>query len=312
MAYSASSMIPKLSSPSTGFPLEGELSFGIIDEALYAIRSDTTPDIHDYFYGAVYDRVGTESSLNFYFSGHAGKREMFLTKNSGFGNGRALAQLKPSDTMVEPKVRKVFPDTALWLADVRTDGRGLGVAELTFPDSLTTWRATVRGITADTKVGSTIDRVIVRKNLMVRLAVPRFFRQGDEVTVSAIVHNYLATTKNVRVSLDLKGLAVLEGSVRELNVPSRGEAKLDWRVKAKSTNEAVLLTKALTNEESDAMELRLPIIPFGVKLHDAKSGSLGGPEQQEETFATLPWNPDQAAPTLDITLSSSISNTADW
>ena len=290
-----------------GKPVEGELSFGIVDEALYAIRPETTPDIHEYFYGSVYDRVGTESSLNFYFSGHAGKREMFLTKNRGFGNGRALAQLKPSDAMVEPKVRKVFPDTALWLADVRTDSRGRAVAELTFPDSLTTWRATVRGITADTRVGSTTDRVIVRKNLMVRLAVPRFFRQGDEVTVSAIVHNYLATTKNVRVSLDLKGLEVLEGSVRELNVPSRGEAKLDWRVKAKSTNEAVLLTKALTNEESDAMELTLPVIPFGVKLHDAKSGSLGGSEQQEDSFIILLGNPEQAAPTLDITLSSSIA-----
>jgi alpha-2-macroglobulin len=291
----------------SGEPVQGELSFGIVDEALYAIRPETTPDIHEYFYGAVYDRVGTESSLNFYFSGHAGKREMFLTKNNGFGNGRALAQLKPSDTMVEPKVRKVFPDTALWLAEVRTDARGRAVAELTFPDSLTTWRATVRGITADTRVGSTIDRVIVRKNLMVRLAVPRFFRQGDDVTVSAIVHNYLATTKNVRMSLDLKGLDVIEGSVRELNVPSRGEAKLDWRVKAKYTNEAVLLAKALTNEESDAMELTLPIIPFGVKLHDAKSGSLSAPEQQEDSFVILPGNPEQAAPTLDITLSSSIA-----
>ena len=290
-----------------GRPVEGELSFGIVDEALYAIRAETTPDIHEYFYGPVYDRVGTESSLNFYFSGHAGKREMFLTKNSGFGNGRALAQLKPSDSMVEPKVRKVFSDTALWLAEVRTDSRGRAVAELTFPDSLTTWRATVRGITADTRVGSTIDRVVVRKNLMVRLAVPRFFRQGDEVTVSAIVHNYLATTKKVRVSLDLKGLDVLEGSLRELNVPSRGEAKLDWRVRAKSTSEAVLLAKALTNEESDAMELTLPIIPFGVKLSDAKSGSLSGPEQQEDSFVILPGDPEQAAPALDITLSPSIA-----
>src|SRR5712692_9130341 len=102
-----------LARDANGKPVEGELSFGIVDEALYAIRPETTPDIHEYFYGPVYDRVGTESSLNFYFSGHAGKREMFLTKNNGFGNGRALAQLKPSDTMVEPKVRKVFPDTAL-------------------------------------------------------------------------------------------------------------------------------------------------------------------------------------------------------
>src|SRR5260370_25878112 len=103
-----------------GQRVEGELSFGTVDEVLYAIPPETTPDIHEYFYGPVYDRVGTESSLNFYFSGHAGKREMFLTKNSGFGNGRALAQLKPSDPMVEPKVRKVFQGTALGLAGRRT------------------------------------------------------------------------------------------------------------------------------------------------------------------------------------------------
>src|SRR5260370_20317 len=112
---------------------------------------------------------------------------MFLTKSSGFGNGRALAQLKPSDTMVEPKVRKVFPDTALWLADVRTDSRGRATAELTFPDSLTTWRATGRGITADTRVGSTIHRVSGLKNLLGRLAVPQVLPYGKAGTGAALL-----------------------------------------------------------------------------------------------------------------------------
>lgn len=291
-----------------GKPVVGELSLAIVDEALHAIRPDTTTDIHDYFYGSVYNRVSTDSSLSFYFSGEAGKREMFLAGGgAGFGNGRALAQLKPSEAMVQPKVRKIFPDTALWLADVRTDASGRARAELTFPDSLTTWRATARGVTVDTKVGSAIVGVIVRKNLMVRLAVPRFFRQGDEVTVSAIVHNYLTTPKGVQVSLDLKGLDVIEGAARQIEVPSQGEAKLDWRVRAKSVPGAVLLAKALTNEESDAMELTLPVIPFGVKLRDANSGSLVAAEQQADTFVTLLGNPEQSAPTLDVTLSPSIA-----
>ncbi len=80
---------------------------------------------------------------------------------------------------------------------------------------------------------------------MVRLAVPRFFRQGDEVVVSTIVHNYLASAKTVRVSLALKGLDILDGQTREIEVPSRGEAKLDWRVRAQSVSEADLLAKAL-------------------------------------------------------------------
>jgi alpha-2-macroglobulin len=286
-------------------PVAGEFSIGIVDEAIYAIAPEASGDIHDFFYATVYDRVSTEASLSYYFNGEAGKKQMFLAWQSK--SRTALAQLKPGEALVEPKVRKDFPDTALWLADVRTDANGRAHAELNFPDSLTTWRATVRGVTADTKVGSATDRVIVRKNLMVRLAVPRFFRQGDEVVVSTIVHNYLATSKTVRVSLALKGLDILDGQTREIEVPSRGEAKLDWRVRAQSVSEADLLAKALTNEESDALELTLPVIPFGVKLSDAKSGSILAADASDDVTITLPGNPDQSAPTLDVTLSSSVA-----
>lgn len=290
---------------STGKPVAGEFSIGVVDEAIYAIRPDTAGDPHDLFYGPAYNRVSTDSSLNFYFSGEAGKKQMFLAFR-GNANPRALAQLKP-ETLVQPKVRKLFPDTALWVADVRTDASGRAEAQLTFPDSLTTWRATVRGVTVDTKVGAATNNVIVRKNLMVRLAVPRFFRQGDEVTVSAIVHNYLTTPKTVQVSLNLKGLDVLTGQTTSIEVPTKGEAKVDWRVHAQSVHEADLLAKALTNEESDAIEISLPVIPVGVKQSDAKSGSVSGSDQEEKTTVTLPGNPDQSSPALDITLSPSLA-----
>lgn len=290
---------------SIGKPVSGEFSIGVVDEAIYAIRPDTNGDPHDYFYGSIYDRVTLDSSLNFYFSGQAGKKQMFLAYTGG--GSRALAQLKPTETLVQPKVRKLFPDTALWLADLRTDASGRAEAQLTFPDTLTTWRATVRGVTPDTKVGAATNTVIVRKNLMVRLAVPRFFRQGDEVTVSAIVHNYLANAKTVQVSLDLKGLDVLSGQTTPVDVPSKGEAKVDWRVRAQSVHESVLLAKALTNEESDAMEITLPVIPVGVRQTDAKSGSISTANQEEKAVITLPGNPDQSSPSLNITLSPSIA-----
>jgi uncharacterized protein YfaS (alpha-2-macroglobulin family) len=288
---------------SNGKPVVGEFSIGVVDEAIYSIYPDQSGDIHQFFYGPVYDRVSTESSLGFYFSGEAGKREMFLAYREQ-NTPRALAQLKP-EIPVQPKVRKLFPDTALWLADVRTDANGHAEAPIQFPDSLTSWRATVRGATLDTKVGNTTNNVIVRKNVMVRMVVPRFFRQGDEITVSAIVHNYLADAKTAQVSLDARGLDLLSPASGQLTVPSKGEAKFDWRVRAKAEHESVLTTKALTNEESDAMELTLPIIPVGVKRTDAKSGSLPAPEQEEKVQINLPADFNRSAPTLDITLSSS-------
>jgi hypothetical protein len=94
-----------------GKPAIGEFTIGVVDEAIYSIYPDSTTDIHGFFYADVYDHVTTDSSLNFYFSGEAGKKQMFLAYRAQNGT-RALAQLKP-EIPVQPKIRKVFPDTAL-------------------------------------------------------------------------------------------------------------------------------------------------------------------------------------------------------
>ena len=74
----------------------------------------------------------------------------------------------------------------------------------------------------------------------------------------------------------MKGLEVLDGSTRDVKIAKGGDAKVDWRVRATVTGEAVLTGKALTDEESDAMELTLPINPYGVKLAQRKAGTISG------------------------------------
>jgi uncharacterized protein YfaS (alpha-2-macroglobulin family) len=262
-----------------GKPAPGaDISLGVVDEAIYAIRPDTMQGPLGYFFGHDWNMVHTEDSLNFYFNGEAGKRRMRL---AALRDASRLAQLKP-DRMVQPKIRKAFPDTAFWAADLVTDAAGKAQAKVEFPDSLTTWRATARGVTADTQVGTQVGtrvgaatlKTIVRKNLILRLAVPRFFVQGDEIMISALVHNYLATEKTVRVSLGLKGLDVLEGVTRDVRVLPRAEVRLDWRVRAQQVRNAVVTGKALSDEESDALELELPVNIPGVKLGQARGGSL--------------------------------------
>jgi uncharacterized protein YfaS (alpha-2-macroglobulin family) len=108
-------------------------------------------------------------------------------------------------------------------------------------------------------VGAATLKTIVRKNLILRLAVPRFFVQGDEIVISALVHNYLTTEKIVRVSLEVKGLDVVDGSTRDVRVLPRSEVRLDWRVRAQQVHNAVITGTALTDEESDALELELPV-----------------------------------------------------
>src|SRR5439155_11747891 len=290
---------------SAGKPVSAEFSLGVVDEAIYAARPDTVQDIFKFFYGRTYNRISTSSSLNYYFQGESGKHRMQLTR---MRNRRNLAQLKP-EALVQPKIRKAFPDTALWLANVTTDAGGRAVAKLEFPDALTTRRPTARGGTRDTKVGAAMNKVIVRKNLMVRLVTPRFFTAGDEVTISVLAHNYLKSEKTARVSLDTKGLEIIDGSTRDVPIAVNGEAKVDWRVRATVSGEATLLGKALTNEESDAMELTLPIVPYGVKLATVRAGTMtgaGGDQEIEMAF------PDASAPSsrmLQVSVTPSVAGT---
>jgi uncharacterized protein YfaS (alpha-2-macroglobulin family) len=295
-----------------GKPVQAELSVGVVDDAVYAVQPDTAGDITNAFYGERESRVMTQNSLEFYFYGEAGKKPMQLAKVGGGGGGgrhHDLAQVKATE-FVQPKVRKAFPDTTYWQAAIHTDANGEAIAKLAFPDSLTTWRTTVRAVTQDTRSGWAVNRVLVRKNVIVRLAVPRFFRMGDQVTVSAIVHNYLETPKTARVSLDVTGLDIIDGGTQDVTVPVRGDAKVDWRVRTTAgSTSAKLLTKALTNEESDAMELTLPVIPFGVKQTINSSGAISEDSGRRNADVNFPSNVNPVSRGIDIELSPSITGT---
>jgi uncharacterized protein YfaS (alpha-2-macroglobulin family) len=283
---------------SSGKPIAAEFSLGVVDEAIYAIKPDATPNIMNAFYGRVYSKVSTDTSLTYYFTGQAGKRAMQLANARP---SRGVAQLKP-ERLVQPKVRKAFPDTAYWVADVNTASNGQATVHFNYPDAITSWRATTRGVTQDTMVGGAVANTIVRKNLMVRLVVPRFFRRGDEIMLSTIVQNYLPSDKAARVSMEFEGLQVIDGGTKDVNVPSRGLMKVDYRVRVLNVDSARVLGKALTDVESDAMELTLPVVPFGVKLAIAKSGSIAG-GGISDTVQPLTFPPGAEAVTRKLTIS---------
>ncbi|HZQ54634.1 MAG TPA: MG2 domain-containing protein [Bryobacteraceae bacterium] len=289
-----------------GKPVRGaDFSLGVVDEAIYAIRRDTTPDPLNTFYGRSWNSVYTENSLTYFFTGDAGTRRMRLAQ---VRSEAYLAQLKP-DRLVQPKIRKVFPDTAFWAADITTDDNGRAQAHVTFPDSVTTWRATVRGASPDDRFGSGVLKTIVRKNLIVRLAVPRFFVQGDEVVISALVHNYLQTDKQARVAVNLTGLDLLSGTPRQdVEAPSKSEVKVSWRVKAEQVRQAKITAEALTNEESDALEVDLPVNPPGVPVHQAESGSLSDSASAHFSL-TFPATAVPGSRSLSIRLASSVTGT---
>ncbi len=136
-----------------------------------------------------------------------------------------------------------------------------------------------------TKVGQGEAVVTTKKDLLVRLQAPRFFTEKDEVVLSANVHNYLKKDKKVRVVLELDGgtLGALGAMVQDVTVSSGAEQRVDWRVKVQKEGEAVVRMKALTDEDSDAMEMRFPCYVHGM----LKTESYTGVIRPEKTLGTV-------------------------
>ncbi len=193
--------------------------------------------------------------------------------------------------MAETTVRTKFADTALWRGNIVTDEQGKVEIDLTMPENLTTWKTLAWAMGPGCRVGQASAESVTTKNLIIRMQAPRFFVQTDEVVLSAIVHNYLKTDKKVKVQLDIqddsgkpspiiKDLGVIASSSvpatsdRIVEVPAGGEVRVDWRVKVLREGKAKITMKALTDEESDAMEMEFPVYVHGMLKTESFCGVI--------------------------------------
>ncbi len=295
-----------------------DVAVAMVDEALYAIRPDATTDIQKAFYGTRYNQVSTNTSLNFSFYGHARIRASGVAAEMSDALGMAPPPPAPmmakaaraadeAKDMVEPAVRVDFRDLMFWTPSVRTDASGYATVEVSFPDNLTTWRVTARGITAATAVGQTTAEVIARKDLLVRMETPRFLTQGDELLIATTIHNYLSTEKRTKVVFAADGVRQEERE-REVRIAPNGETRIDWKIKAEKHGTARLTVKALTNEESDAMELSIPILPQGVQSGTGALADIDEASGTRTITLVMPENADARTAALSIALSPSVAS----
>jgi uncharacterized protein YfaS (alpha-2-macroglobulin family) len=213
----------------------------------------------------------------------------------------------PLPNAVQPTVRSNFADTAFWAASVTTNKEGLAEVALTMPEQLTGWKVKCWAMGLGTKVGQGEAEITTKKNLLVRLQAPRFFVQKDEVVLSANVHNYLKIDKEVEAVLEIderlmrvidagetSGSRTRESSdvrratsdrslttsattvsiSKRIKVKAGGEERVDWRVAVIDEGEAVVRMSALTDEESDAMEMKFPVFVHGMLKTESWSGVI--------------------------------------
>lgn len=183
-------------------------------------------------------------------------------------------------TAEEPAVtvRSAFADAVYWTAALDTNADGIAEIEVPLPDNLTTWKIKSWAMGHGTRVGEGEAEIITSKDLIIRQQAPRFFVEKDEVVLSANVHNYHPDKKEVKVSLEFDGacLEALPGQSmsQAISLESQKEQRVDWRVKVAREGTAVVRMKAITDGDSDAMQMSYPVFVHGILKTDSFSGAM--------------------------------------
>lgn len=195
-----------------------------------------------------------------------------------------------------PAVRTQMAETALFLPNLRTGSDGRGRYDFTAPERLTSWRVEVFALGKKVQAGSADDTFVTRKDLMVRVEIPRFVREGDKATITAVVHNETAKEVSGQVALQvagedgqsaLKALGVTN-PVRAVQVPAHGLASVDFPIEAPRTlGTFKVRALATAGRLQDAEERELPLLPSRERLVQSRVVALAGDAQKTMELADL-------------------------
>ncbi len=334
---------------SEGRPVVGKTVLAVYDKALEAITGGPNSlPIHESFWNWKNSYYGSRSSCSVPASpgnlvrpklpqmqmlGYAGDSGQVFFGEAKLGAGTARMRMEAPMAAAAPapaadgvaeaagvpagpvvRVRKDFADLLKWSGEIATNAEGTVEVPLEFPDNLTTWKVRAWVLGSGTRVGEGGAEIITSKDLLVRLQAPRFLVERDEAVLSAVVHNDHETEKEVKVSLELEGGAIMavDGKPSTVKIPAKGEARVDWKVKADREGIARIRMRAETQGDGDAVERDLPVRVHGMPRQDAWSRVVEPdapsvkipvevPEKlrPEETKLTIRFSPSVAGAVVD-------------
>jgi alpha-2-macroglobulin len=225
------------------------------------------------------------------------------------------------------EVRSDFRSTVLWLPDIVTGSDGTATVEATYPDSLTSWRATARANSVANQFGVATSTTRTKKPLIVRLQAPRFFVVGDQTVVSAVVNNNTEQSLEVASTIDVAGLVVsglwvdgkpAKGEAGPVRIDAGAEGRVDWVVSVREPGQARIRVAARAGALSDAMEKTYPVEDHGIEKLVAVGGRMRGAEgtltldipaarRKDSTMLSI-----QVAPSLAVTMLDALPYLIDY
>ncbi|UOQ65470.1 alpha-2-macroglobulin family protein [Hymenobacter volaticus] len=150
------------------------------------------------------------------------------------GNADTMIVSKnPAPDLANVQARKDFRETAFWLPDLRTNAQGETVLEFQMPEAVTRWQLLALAHDQQLHSGLLRRELVTQKQLQVTPNAPRFFREGDQLVLTAKLSNL--TTQSLRGTaqlflLDARTQQPLDGKLL------KGPAQVKFDLKANQSS----------------------------------------------------------------------------
>jgi len=188
-------------------------------------------------------------------------------------------------------------ETAFFFPDLQTNEKGEVVLTFTIPEALTRWRFMGLAHTQDMQIGQLTGETVTQKDLMVTPNLPRFFREGDQIQLSAKLNNLSDSALSGRAYLELfdalsmqpvDGAFGNDNNGRAFEVAADGSAAVNWSIEVPKTVQAVAVRiTAQAGDFTDGEERILPILSNRMLVTESLPFFLKGNEKQQFTFDKL-------------------------
>ncbi|WP_428048897.1 MG2 domain-containing protein [Candidatus Avelusimicrobium caledoniensis] len=240
------------------------------------------------------------------------------TFDGAFDTAEAVKGAKETTSPDTSMIRTDFSETAYFNPSLALSG-GKAVLQFTLPQTLTTWNLFGFALTPNGLFGAFNGSVLSRKDLMLRLQLPRFYREQDHGVIQAALTNQSAKKMTARVTLSvtqndqnvLADFGITEAE-KTVVLPPNTTQFVNWEITAPSRPDLYQITAIVrAGTQSDGEQKTLPVLPGKMRLlasvHTALKNGLNTLELSE--LKTVPaTDVELTALTLNPSLALSVIN----
>ncbi|MBL7958915.1 hypothetical protein JNL27_01625, partial [bacterium] len=227
-----------------------EVTLYVEDIGVLNLVNYKTPDPFSFFYQHRELGVTTSESRKYVLDQIVSAS---LKDKGGVGGGGG------DDMFAAVNVRKNFKACVYWDPSIMTDAYGKAKIRFQLPDNVTGFKIIAVAHSADSKFGSADKNITVSKELMMRAALPRFARVGDEVEAGVIVHNYSDKDGTVKLFTEMDGVELEDLPAKDIFLKRGASQEVRYKFNVRDNKTGKFTFKAVMNDLTDGVEVSIPL-----------------------------------------------------